>query len=258
MSRFSSNTMMLVVGLAIVTVSYAVSAAPQKAAAPVEASYPLPEWATQPWTGDDKPYKKIEHEIDTAISQRKLTTADITAYETQADKNPQDPQAQFRWTYACYRAAQADPPIPVGRYPFIYALGRAPFPHSSEYARIGFLVLTQAGAEPHFLGLGERLLARNPNDYVLEYQLQGCVDPTLSPAKEKQAFQYAHDLLRMKSNDPRSYVALGSVYYYLWSDTHDRVTGQKAIAAYRRALKLGPPQKGVELANRIIAEIQHG
>jgi len=62
----------------------------------------------------------------------------------------------------------------------------------------------------------------------------------------------------MKPSDPRSYVALGGVYYYLWSVTHNKLDGEQAITAYRHSLELNPPEKGKNLANKIIDQIQHG
>ena len=220
--------------------------------------FQLPGWATEAWIKNDKPYKKIEDEVDTAIARHEFTMLDIATYQTQADKNIHDPLVQFRWTYAVYRANQENSPIKSGLYPFTSALGRAPNPHSYEYSRIGFLIQTQFSPDPHYVNLGERLLAQKPSDYLVEYKLAGCIDPTHSPEAKIKAFKYAHDLIRMKPNDPRSYVALGGVYYYLWSVSHNHVEGQQAIIAYQHSLQLDPPEKGKNLANSIIDEIRHG
>jgi len=149
----------------------------QTQVAPV--GFPLPNWATEPWYHSDDPYRSIEQEVDSAIAKQALTSKDLLDFQTIATTQNQSAPAQFRWTYAAYRAGQEKIHVD-GIYPLTSALGRSPNPHCYEYSRIGFLIQTQFGPDPHYVKLGDRLLAYKPHDYIVEYKLVGCVDPNLS------------------------------------------------------------------------------
>ena len=78
----------------------------------------LPLWATQPWNAAaDEPYLKIEAETNALAQSKHLTTALLNRYATLASKNPKDPQAQFRWTYATYAGDSVTPPITQKEWP---------------------------------------------------------------------------------------------------------------------------------------------
>lgn len=233
--------------------------APPSSSATQEPIVDMPAWATEPWTGNDQPYEKIEAEVDKIFSQNKMTRALLTQYQTTADKKLKDPQAQFRWYYASLRARESHPAILQKIYPGPAVLERPAFPHSYQYSRIGFLVETEDGPSPNYKDLGVRLLRQHPQDYELEYHLAICFDPSRSPEAKQEALTYAQDLIRMKPNDTRSYATLAHVYYYCWSVSKNKDDADKAISAYQQYLQLGPRNvDSRKLAENIIKEIQGG
>lgn len=216
-----------------------------------------PVWATAPWQGGDKPYQQIEASVDRLFASSSVSTTLLQTYQNTADQNHSDPQAQFRWAYASYRAREATPPIVQRQSVGLGALERATFPGSYRYARLCFLVGTQFGPNPYLKDAGQRLLRRGPNDYDVEYSLARSFDPTRSPQATHLALSYAQDLLKKKPNDARSYSALGGIYYYLWLVKHDKADGERAVQAYQHYLTLHPPSdKKRKLAQRIIDDIR--
>lgn len=217
----------------------------------------LGKWATESWTGDDTPYRKIKLAIDRAVAKKTLTAAAMTNYERAADQSPTDPQAQFQWAYASFQAQRLLPLLPQKVFPWTGVFQRAPFPHSYEIARLAFLMETHGGGEPHLQSLGERLLVRNPADYDVEYNLVRCIDSSLSPQMRDKALAHANHLMHMRPKYALSYAALGNIYFNIWLGKNDRVAGAKAIKAYQEYLRLGPPDKmGRQTAEKLIKAIQ--
>lgn len=215
-------------------------------------------WLVEDWKGNDKPYRSMRRSVDTAFAKRQMTTAVLEKLRAYAESNPHDPQAQFRWGYASFLATQQYPPIAQRRVINLYPLEVVEFPHSYEYARLCFLVGTRT-PDPRFEPFGEHLLAQNPRDYEVLYRTVGSFDPTLSRPARIKGLKMAHDLIRIRPHDPRSFAALGNVNYYIWSRGHDPVAKRDAISACRRYLafpQVGPSQRHITLD--IISTILRG
>ena len=65
-------------------------------------------WAKLPLTGNDTPYVKIVSEIDKAMQAGVTAKALRNRYGLEAQQKPDDPQAQFAWAYASWKALPAD------------------------------------------------------------------------------------------------------------------------------------------------------
>ena len=213
-------------------------------------------WQTATWNGNEQPYKVARANIEQAASRKSLSAQKITDYRLTAEKNPSNPLTQFRWAYASYQATHSIPSVLQTVYPQLGDLERPTFPHSYEYSRVAFLIGSGAG-NPHLREVGERLLQHQPKDFDVEYQLSKCIDPTLSPQDKESDLTHARNLIKMRPNDRRSYGALGRIYYYLWSVSHNSSDGERAVKAYKQSLKLGVPNAAIAaIFQRSILEIQ--
>ena len=222
-------------------------------------------WATASWGGDDRPYRQIRATIDNASSGGRKPQELMDFYETAARKAPNDPEAQFRWAYAAYKAALTvnyntgerllgDPRD---------ALVLAPFPHSYEYARLIFLTEDYAVMLVYQLTpVGKRLLRRNPNDYEVKYGTARDLMFSRNPADRQLALKYIEELIRERPERPHPRELLGLFYYQRWQVSRSRDDAGRAIAAYQQYLQCAPAmEKEGNIAQQVrenIAQMQRG
>lgn len=216
----------------------------------------IPNWTLEEWSGNDAHYKIIEANIDSQIAQRQLTSEALKHYKVRAEAKPPNPEDIFRWVYASYKAERVVPPIAQTNSPGSGIMSQAQ-PHSYEFTRLHFLLQTDEGGYPIFRSVGERLIKRNPKDYVVKYFLITCIDPTISDRAKQDALSYARALIKEQPNRPSAYLALGSIYYILWSVNKRDEDGKYAVSAYSKYLHLAPLNaRGRAQSVQIIKTIQ--
>ena len=211
-----------------------------------------PEWTSEPWTGDDTPYQKIERDTDKALASSWSIGNLLQQSSALAQQKPTDPQAQFRWSYMARQVIRAQPNAYFS-YPAIQAisvvLARAASPKTYSYARLRFLVSDQ---DPDATELGERLLQRDPNDIPVKYYLsndysalfsersQRNRDHDVDPQLKQRALTLIEQTIAANPSDPDYRSALAAVYVSSWCDKKNPQDATNAIAAYRQYLNLAP------------------
>lgn len=205
-------------------------------------------WTSQAWTGDDQPYQRIRSEIDQAIAQKKNPDRLMQQYGLLAQKNPADPQAQFRWGCAAFAAAMQPSVSDIeGTGKLIgprSALDHAPSPKTYEYNRLRYLMAAYSSPVPHLKALGDRLLRRDPTDDVVLFFQGGILNYSQLPADRQRARAYAENYLRRFPKKPGPYSLLASIHYRDAFLNHSSIDADKAITAYRRYLELEPSNSG--------------
>lgn len=207
------------------------------------------DWVNQPWTGDDKPYKQIKDKIDNAISSGTRLDVLRVQYERAAEKQREDPQAQFAWAYATWKMVKPTSTasdVATILYGVPEALARVPYPRAYDFARLRFLVESQ---DPRFRLLGERLLRQAPSDNEVKEHLIGIyvtilfrsdIIKLVPPGLKQTAVTYAQDMIRSEPNNPRYYANLGWIYLASWHRHKNQQDGDQAIANFRGFLRLAP------------------
>lgn len=217
-------------------------------------------WASQEWTGDERPYRQARAELERRAASGQLTDAALRNYRASAQAQPTDPLASFRWGFAAYQAAKLAPRyhdrsrILAG---VELALQRAPSPRTYQFARLRFLIEGRDFPYPQLRPLGERLVRRDPDDVDVKHHFLKYLNVSRSPAEKERALAYARDLIRLAPQDPRSHFALGQVWMRIWNQSKSRSDADKAVAAYRKSLELEPPgRESRETIEQLIRLIQ--
>ena len=220
-------------------------------------------WASEGWTGDDRPFRDVRNDIDTRIKQGESAEALLQKAKSQAKIFPTDPTAQFRWGYAAYKAA-----LEVYQEGAWYekmrgvskALASTASPHAYEYSRLRFIIACEQLPTQQLLKIGERLVERDPKDYDVKYQVVSLIAWSGAPDAKERALSYANELVSAKPNMACYHSAAASVYFFGWMKDHNIEDGNKAVAEYKIALQLMRPDDGyrkrVELFIRTIQESQ--
>lgn len=214
------------------------------------------DWATEQWTGNEKPFIKMKREIDEAVSKKGLTRTTLEQYRKEAQEKPRDPAAQFRWGYALLQAPKAGMDF-GSRYwraytPVISALAKAPSPRSYEYAKLRFLLMTLEYQHAPLKNIGERLLRRDPQDVMVKSYLVRYLASSDSPPERKRALTYAQGIVKTNPKWLGGYSALGFVYMQNLFLYGDLSSADKAVNAYQQYLKLIPAS---QKTNRRLAQM---
>lgn len=213
---------------------------------------PYSGWASDPWTGDDAPYERIEREVDEALKNGGTVGNLLEQYSLQAQQKPTDPQAQFRWSYLAREVILAQPHRSDweldSQEVISVLLARAVSPKTYSYDRLRFL---EARQDPNVTELGERLLKRDPNDVSVKYALisdysalfskKSQKSHTVDPKLKQRAVALAQQLIHVDLSNPDYHVALAGVYVSSFEDHKNANDAAAAIAAYQDYFKLVPP-----------------
>lgn len=210
------------------------------------------EWASEPWTGDDRPYQGIERDADKALASSWSVGNLLEQTSLLAKQKPNDPQAQFRWSYIAWQVVQAQPKSydwSSATQAISVVLAHGISPKTYSYARLRFLLTRQ---DPDMTGLGERLLQRNPNDVPVKYHLSDSYSALFSersqrshnhqvdPQLKQRALTLAEQVIAADPSNPSYRSALAAVYVASWADNNNPEDASNAIAAYKQYLKLAP------------------
>lgn len=221
-------------------------------------------WLSEPWTGSDKPYIRTRNAIDSALAKGQDPNALLGKYKVLSQSKPRDPQAQFAWGYAAFRASRAETRNFNESQRKLAGVSNAlavPLsPRSYQYARLRFLTMVESYILDNRLRkVGERLARRNPKDWDVKHGLIRVLVYTtrLETTEKRQALAYAQELLRLDPKRPKGYADLGTIYYASWMASNNKLDADKAVSAYKRYIRLVPPDDDSrQLAERIIKRIQ--
>jgi len=200
------------------------------------------DWASAPWTGDDKPYQKLREDIRLVVAKDAQPLLD--QYKAEAEAKPKDPLAQFAWGYAALRTpalvGHENVTVDVSGLPD--ALAAAPFPRTYNYARLRFLAQAQVRPNAQLEDLGRRLLKRDPTDPAVMYQQIRVLEQTGAKPQNTEALGLAKTLVEAYPSQLAYLQKLANVYdeTYIDSGFH-KEDAEKAIATYEKYLRLAPP-----------------
>lgn len=212
------------------------------------ASTSTPEWSwtTEQWAEQDFKYHQARMTIWEAIMEGQKPIALASRYKANAKTTPYNPPydalAQFRWAYAAYQAALADPKYRNSAEFSLasHALAYGASPRNYEYARLRFLMESMSWPDPRLKPVGLRLLQRDPHDYQAKYELIEVLDGAGVPADKQIALRYSREMIRQFPKNPRTVSSLAWTYYVLWLQDRDPADADGAVAAYRQYLALVP------------------
>ncbi len=202
------------------------------------------DWATAPWTGDDKPYQKLRQDIYKQLVAAKDVQPVLDRYKTEAKAKPNDPLAQFAWGYAALRtpalAGHENVVIDVSSLPDELAV--APFPRTYDYARLRFLAQAQVRPNGQLEDLGRRLLKHDPYDPAVIYQQINVLEQIPARPQNVEALQLANKLVEAYPSQLAYLRKLGNVHQESYMDFgFHKADAEAAIAVYQKYLQLAPP-----------------
>lgn len=202
------------------------------------------DWTTEPWNGDNTPYHQARLDIDKAADGKQGLDELLIKYKAQAQRNPDDALAAFRWAYTAYQ-------VMLNRYSTLAqhkaldgveeALRQADSPHTYDYARIRFLVSEFYTPYRQAVPIAKRLLAVDSNDYEVEYSLASIyINAYVSPPFE-EALAICHHLKQLYPTRSSIYTLTGETYVLRWYKDKNPAYAQAAVENYEKYLQLAPP-----------------
>ncbi len=206
------------------------------------------EWCKEDWTGSDTPFIAVERNIDNRVAQGAKPSALLAAFRRAALSNPRNATSQFAYAYAAQKTADAKTDgqsLDSLLQPPLKALGEVPSPRSYQYTRLRWLLEHKVGQWKGFMpviGLGKRLIARNPKDKTVRFYL--VEELLLSRVPTDQTVElprYAQEIENEPQKSVATYSLLAGVYHDLLLTTHNPEYADKAISNYQRYLQLTPP-----------------
>lgn len=219
-------------------------------------------WFDAPWMIGDSAYQNIRSNIDHDLARGQKPGAVLRKYKEAEEQQPSSPQALFGYGYAVYKAGTA--PNEPNEYDLfqekgkVYALWeKVRPPHIYNWTRLMFLHWSLGSPDPNLIPVGKRLLARDPDDYEVEYGLALMANASMKPEERSQALYYQQDLARRFPSDPRQYRLLAQIYGSDAARSHSQADAEKSITASQKYLALAPEfQKKTEENIRIMKEYQ--
>lgn len=245
------------------------------------------DWTDHKWIADDAPFLKIRHEVDAGIASGKIKRYDDPDMYSQQDRmihHWTDVMGTYRGAYigcqlayhnwyhfnASRRFAHYGPiGHPDRQYeirPSIVAENMSGAvivmktfknPHSFQYSRLmflleslGMLTRTYKKAVPDDLIIeGKNLAAHRPDDWEVKLMLAKMLDTFDDRNHQKQALDYAREVVTAKPKWPQAWETLGITYNSLASENRINKTEQKtnlaaALIAYQNCVRIAPIDYG--------------
>lgn len=202
------------------------------------------DWTTETWNGDNTPYHQVRLDIDKVADEKQGLDELLIKYKAQAQRNPDDALAVFRWAYTAYR-------VMLSRHSTLTqhaalegveeALRQADSPHTYDYARIRFLVGEFYTSHRQAVSVAKRLLAVESNDYRVQYSLAVIyLNDYVSPNFE-EALAICQHLKQLYPQKTSVYALTGETYAFWWYKDKNPAYAQAAVENYEKYLKLAPP-----------------
>jgi hypothetical protein len=197
-------------------------------------------WVTEKWNGNEKPYAAARESVDNDFSSGRITVSYLSDLKATWSQDERDPLKLFRWAYARYKAQGVHPAIPPTPIPAEGDFNEVPSPHTYEYARVRFLSEISLRRRRELMGVGKRLLARNPNDFDVEFALSRCFGESLSAEEKQSALTYSDHLISKYPDKPSVYTVKADVYFGYWIDHRNKQDARDAIYWYQQYLQRAP------------------
>jgi hypothetical protein len=214
------------------------------------------DWcASQIVPGDDSPYDAIKHFIDKdAKSGSSAVEADYQKYKDVHLKSPKNLEYLYGYFYSAHTYYGLNGNVSSKEYESgmeifdVIGLKMATLPHTFAWAKLVFTVMPG----PEAAGMGERLIALDPNDDEVKYQLsRNLAYYSKDIIGRQKGIEIAKEQIA-KHKDSASYANLGSVYSSIYFWTHDPKYADLGIEAYNNAMarqtdqKIATYRKGLE------------
>ncbi len=204
------------------------------------------DWTTETWNGDDKPYQQARLAIDQVVSTHQDSNKLLVQYKVQAQRQPDNPLALFRWAYTAYQvmltlhSTVAEHKVLDGVQECFY---HTPSPHTYNYARMQFLVYEFYTSHRQAVPVAKRLLAMNSDDYHVEYDL-GVIylNDYVSP-DFNEALGICNHLKRRYPTKPSIYALTGETYALWWYKDKNPAYVRTALENYNKYLQIAPPEE---------------
>lgn len=218
------------------------------------------DWTTEVWNGDNTPYHQARVAIDKVADAGQGLDELLIKYKAQAQRNPDDAQATFRWAYTAYH-------IMLTRHSTLTqhaalegveeALRQADSPHTYDYARIHFLVGEFYTSHRQAVSVAKRLLAVDNSDYHVQYSLASIyLETSVSPNFE-EALAICRNLKHSYPKKASVYALTGETYAFWWYKDKNPAYAQAAVENYEKYLQLAPPNDEFRRqAMRIISQMK--
>ena len=218
------------------------------------------DWTTDAWDGNDKPYQKARLTIDQATSDHQSLNALLIRYKEQAQRNPEDSFALFRWAYAGYQIMLAE----KSRTAQFHALDgiqeafyHTPSAHTYNYARMQFLIGEFYTSNHQAVPVARRLLKVSKNDYQVQYCLASIYLNDYVHPKFGEALAICDYLKQLYPAKSSLYTLSGEVYVLRWHQERNPVFAQSVVDNYKKYLQLAPPDDEFrKRAQNIIKEFE--
>lgn len=200
-------------------------------------------WTKKAWLGDDRPYKAAREAIGKARDAGKDMLALAKQYDAVANKTPRSPLAVFRWGYAALLAFNCgDNHAASGEmFKAMQALEQAPSLYSYQYDRLRFLVVAGINRQYGVADLGERLIARDPNDFYVAYFEIPMLAGTFSQTDNQRALELSKALIEKWPTSSGGFERAGLTYQNMWWGHARKSDALTAIDYYRKAIAAAPP-----------------
>lgn len=198
-------------------------------------------WASEAWTGDDRPYQAERADIDRQISAGKDREKLFRQCRVDVEKRPGDAVAVYRWGYSGYRSCKnlreqfqrSNRCRDIER-----EMDRVRSPRTYEYVRLRFLVQVTQGYYSDLAPVAERLFKRNPKDEEVVFRLRGLLCQSRQVADLRRAVQLGEGQVQRNPAMPGYLNGLGVAYHQLWHATGDVGNADKAVKIFNQCLKV--------------------
>lgn len=163
------------------------------------------DWTKATWTEDDAPYQAIVDKIEYDLHHGKTAHAVVTNYHALEEYHSQDPLAVFawgaaKWRSSCWVSSNVASDWDLSALPDELA-DVYPQPHTYNYVRLRFLVQADGNPMPELQSVGERLLAHDPKDVDVQWQLIKVLRRIQYPAQNAEAIKIAQALVDKKPTE---------------------------------------------------------
>lgn len=206
-------------------------------------------WVQQPWTGDNRLFQQARTKIDTLTASGKKPASFLPQYQEAVKQNPSSPLRLFSWAYVVYKIATApDLEWNAGNNMLarpLQALADAPSPHTAEYDRLRFLMISNSPFDNDKIKpLAHRLLRYNPNDVKVKSRLAEILAVSENAEEQQQSLVLSKEVAQDDPTSLISYAIPAGVYMSRWLRHHNKDDAAKAKAYYQQWLAHAPASNG--------------
>lgn len=224
----------------------------------------LPYTATE-WRPDaDIPFSAYRRSFEARLVSvrfpyRQISNSALASVDALSERP--SPLALYRASLAYYHARQLDPDlepelVSASRLRrLVDAWSAIQAPNSYEYARLGFIL--NGPIDPIFdlYGLGKRLKAKNPKDFLIAPGLLSQAS-SHGPKEIEEALSFTKEAERLRPDRPTLSLNVASGSLLLYGINRDRSHLRAAVAALERYVQVVPDSQGSRIAKRKLEAVR--